>query len=146
MWAQRRSPDDLVSRATGHIIDGMRAAGMARIAIISAGGVGDSRAGLNWMMRALIATSNLGYAYADLQRAETLLAHSRLDWLAVRPTTLTHSHALGARVTSRYGTLAHISRRAVAAFVLHALTAERFAVADHTPMITRGPAPAALTA
>ena len=67
-WSARESPDDFISRATTHIVDGMRAAGVARISAISAGGIGDSRPVLNLLVRFLVATSNVGVAYADLER------------------------------------------------------------------------------
>src|SRR6185369_5714798 len=49
-WAKRESPDDFTSRATGNIVAGMKAAGVARIIVISAAGVGDSRPRLNLPM------------------------------------------------------------------------------------------------
>ena len=48
-WARRMSPDDFTSRATAAIVAAMTAAGVARIAIISAAGVGDSRPGLRFL-------------------------------------------------------------------------------------------------
>jgi len=67
-WAKRMSPDDFTSRATANIVAGMRAAGVRRLVIVSAAGVGDSRRAMNWPMRAVLATSNVGVAYADLER------------------------------------------------------------------------------
>ena len=102
-WSARESPDDFISRAMTHIVDGMHAAGVARISAISAAGIGDSRPVLNLLVRFLVATSNVGVAYADLERVEQILRASGLDWQAVRPTTLTHKSATGrARRTSRY--------------------------------------------
>ena len=75
--------DDFISRATAHIVDGMRATGVTRISAISAAGVADSRPVLNLPMRFLVATSNVGVAYADLERVEQVLRASGLDWQAV---------------------------------------------------------------
>jgi hypothetical protein len=106
-----------------------------RITVISAAGVGDSRPVLNLPMRFLVATSNVGVAYADLARVEAVLRASGLDWQAVRPTTLTHKAATGrVRQTDRYPATATIPREDVAAFMLDEL--ERPEFSSRTPMIT----------
>lgn len=134
-WAARQSPDDFTSRALTHIVNGMRAAGVGRISAISAAGVGDSRPVLNLPMRFLVATSNVGVAYADLERVEQVLRGSDLDWQAVRPTTLNSKPATGrVRVTTRYPATAAIPREDVAAFILSELERPRFS--SRTPMIT----------
>jgi putative NADH-flavin reductase len=133
-WAKRESPDDFISRATAHIIAGMKRHGVGRVCVISAGGVGDSRPALNWVMRFFVAASNVGAAYADLERVEMLLRDSGLDWQAVRPTTLSHRAARGSRLTDRYPVTASIGREDVAAFMLAELERPRFST--RTPMIT----------
>jgi putative NADH-flavin reductase len=134
-WAARQSPDDFISRASRHIVAGMRASGVRRISVISAAGVGDSRPVLNLPMRFLVATSNVGVAYADLERVEAVLRESLLDWQAVRPTTLTHKPATRrVRQTERYPATATIPREDVAAFMLEEL--ERLEFSSRTPMIT----------
>jgi biliverdin reductase / flavin reductase len=133
-WAKRESPDDFISRATGHIVAGMKRHGIGRLCVISAGGVGDSRPALNLVIRFFLATSNVGVAYADLERVETILRESGLDWLAVRPTTLSNRAARGSRLTDRYPATASISREDVAAFLLGELERPQFT--SRTPMIT----------
>ena len=118
-WARRQSPDDFTSRATRHIVDSMRDAGIRRISVISAAGVADSRPVANAVIRFLIATSNVGYAYADLKRVEQILKDSDLDWQAIRRTTLSSRRGTGrARITDRYPMTASIPRQDVAAFML----------------------------
>ena len=136
-WARRDSPDDFTPRATQHLVSAMQAQGLKRLAVISAAGVGDSRPALNWPMRVLLATSNVGVAYAGLERTEDVLRESALDWVAVRPTTLTQ----GPRedrvvVTARYRAWDRIAREDVAAFLLRQLEAPT--LAHRTPMITGG--------
>jgi len=110
------------------------AARPARLIIISAAGVGDSRAALNWPMRALLATSNVGVAYADLENAERALAASDLNWQAMRPVTLTGGARTGrVAVVDRFGVTDRIARADVAAFMLSSLEAP--AIDCHTPMI-----------
>ena len=133
-WARRESPDDFISRATGHIVAGMKRHAVKRISVISAGGVGDSRAALNWVMRFFLAASNVGVAYADLERVESILRSAGLDWQAIRPTTLSNRAARGSRLTDRYPATASIAREDVAAFMLAELERPQFT--SRTPMIT----------
>jgi putative NADH-flavin reductase len=134
-WARRESPDDFTSRATANIVAGMKAAGLRRVSLISAAGVADSRPGLNWPMRMMLAISNVGIAYADMERVETLVSQSGLDAQLVRPTTLTHGLRTDqVRITDRFRATSSISREDVAAFMLQELESERFSA--RTPMIT----------
>jgi nucleoside-diphosphate-sugar epimerase len=133
-WAARRSPDDFTERATTNIVDAMKASGIERIVAISAAGVGDSRPAMNWPMRIMLKTSNVGVAYADLERMEAVLAASGLDWQAVRPVTLTHARPTGrAHVTDSYGVTATIPRADVAGWMVDCV--ER-PTRERTPMIT----------
>jgi putative NADH-flavin reductase len=136
-WARRESPDDFTSHATRNILAGMTAHGVRRICLISAAGVADSRPGLNWPMRVMLAVSNLGQAYADMERVEAALRESDRDWQAVRPVTLADRPPRGdVRILERYPVSAMISREAVAAFMLHEL--ERPAFTVRTPIIADG--------
>jgi putative NADH-flavin reductase len=136
-WARRESPDDFTSRATANIVDGMKAAGLRRVSLISAAGVGDSRPQLNWPMRMLLAISNVGKAYADMERVEALVSQSGLDAQMVRPTTLTDKPGTGrVRITDRFRANSSIPREDVAAFMLQELENDRFSA--RTPMITVG--------
>ena len=136
-WARRESPDDFISRATANIAAAMNRAGLTRIGVISAAGVADSRPAANLVIRVLIATSNVGVAYMDLERVEQILRQSGLDWQAVRPTTLSNQRGSGkVRITSAYPVTASIPRADVAAFMLSEL--ERPEFTDRAPMITAG--------
>jgi putative NADH-flavin reductase len=132
-WARRESPDDFTSRATRNIVGGM-SAGVRRISVISAAGVAESRAAVNVPLRFLIATSNVGIAYADLERVEQILRESGLDWQAVRPTTLSSRRARGVRLANSFPFYASIPRESVAAFMLSEL--EKPAFTQQTPTIT----------
>lgn len=133
-WATRMSADDFVSRATAAVIAGAKAGGVQRLQIVSAAGVGDSRPAMNFAMQMMLKWSNVGVAYADLDRTEALLAASGLDWQAVRPVTLTHAAAdEKAHVVTSYGTFMTIPRDEVARFMLAEL--EKPAFSERTPMI-----------
>ena len=134
-WARRQSPDDFISRATTNIIAAMQGAGLRRVSAISAAGVGNSRHTRNAVIRFLIATSNVGVGYADLDRVEQLLRASGLDWQAVRPVRLSGGSGAGrVRLTDSFPASATIPRADVAAFMLSEL--ERPEFTEQTPMIT----------
>ncbi|MEM1117379.1 MAG: NAD(P)H-binding protein [Bacteroidota bacterium] len=134
-WARVVSPPDLTERVARQMVEVLPRHGVRRVVAISAGGVGESRGRTNALMRGVIASSNVGVAYRDLERMEATLAASDLDWMAVRPTTLTNGLPTGrARRVERYGLLSRIARADVAAFMLDAIEADA-PFADRTPMI-----------
>ena len=115
----------------------MQAAGLRRVSAISAAGVGDSRLTRNAVIRFLIATSNVGVGYADLDRVEQILGASGLDWQAVRPVRLSGGAGTGRiRTTDSFPASATIPRVDVAAFMLGELERPQFS--ERTPMITGG--------
>ena len=120
-WAPLRSPPDLTARVAEALVAAMHRHGVRRIVAVSAGGVGDSHAQLSAPVRWLVAAGNVAVAYRDLAGMEAVLAGSGLDWLVVRPVTLTDGAPTGlARPVRRY-TLASTVRRAdVAAYMLAA--------------------------
>lgn len=114
-WSPLRSPADTAARTTRNILDAMDAEGTARIACISAAGVGESIARVALPLRVLIGHSNLRPAYQDLLRMEEALDESGTHWVALRPTTLTNARrASVVRVTDRYRVTSRVSRGAVA--------------------------------
>jgi uncharacterized protein YbjT (DUF2867 family) len=88
-WAPLRSPPDLTARVAAHLVPAMVRHGVGRLVVVSAGGVGDSRARLSPPVRWLVDAGNVGVAYRDLAAMEAALEASPLDWTAVRPVTLT---------------------------------------------------------
>ncbi|MEM9555671.1 MAG: NAD(P)H-binding protein [Acidobacteriota bacterium] len=138
-WSALASPPDLTTRVAERLVRAMPTHGVRRLVTISAAGVGASLRRTNGPMRWLIGHSNLGPAYRDLAGMEAVLAASDLDWLAVRPVTLTPPMlAAGptgrARIVDRYGLLARIGRADVAAWMLDAV-ASSSPFGDRTPMI-----------
>ena len=134
-WSALASPPDLTTRVAEHLAEAMPAHGVASIVTISAGGVGDSAPRVHPLFRWLIGHSQLAAAYRDLSGMESVLAAAALDWMAVRPVTLTNGPATGtAHTVSRYGLPSRISRADVAAWMLDAVEApEPFS--ERTPMI-----------
>jgi len=128
------SPLTLLSRSAANMLAAMKNHGVARISMVSAGGVGDSRKTLAWPLRVVFRISNIHVDYEDIERAEALLAASGLDWQAVRPTTLTDGASTGTRRVGRYAVTMRISREDVARYMLHQLEQPRFD--ERTPMIS----------
>lgn len=133
-WSQLASPADFTTRTATALVKAMKAHGVKRVLAVSAAGVGDSRPGLNWMMRFMIRWTNVGANYRDLETMEQVYAASGLDWCCVRPTGLKDGP-----VTARVTTLdsfpfnAWISRADVADWMVRHLDGELTA---RTPIIS----------
>lgn len=86
---QPRAGGDTLTRATGNIIDAMRAHDVCRVINVSSLGVGDSYQQGNFMAR-LVQRTTLKHTLADKELQEQLLRKSGLDVTNVRPTRLTN--------------------------------------------------------
>jgi len=128
------SPRDFNSASARALLAAMRFAGVARVVSISAAGVAESFPKMSWLLRPMVAWSNVGVAYRDLARMEQVYAQSELDWMAVRPVTLKDGPPGPVKLVNRYGALASISRGSVAVFMLDAV-AQPALPALRTPMI-----------
>ncbi|RYU91914.1 hypothetical protein EWM62_00285 [Mucilaginibacter terrigena] len=92
-WSSLRSPKLLLSETMKVLIEAGRTAGIQKIIILSAWGVGDSRTEIPWWFSWLIDHSNIKYAYDDHARQESLLINSEIDHLIIRPVGLTSGRA-----------------------------------------------------
>ncbi len=132
-WSAVTSPIDLTSRFAQLLVDVLPRE-PARLILVSAAGVGDSRATMSGVLRWMFDHSNVGVAYADLEKMEAVLRQSSLDWLAVRPVTLSNGKRSGrVNLLDRYGLFAKISRADVAGWMLDQLSRPTFG--SRTPMI-----------
>jgi putative NADH-flavin reductase len=136
-WSRITSPIDLNERFAKALVEAIGVGpARPRVIVVSAGGVGDSRAKLGGLVRFMFDHSNIGVAYRDLERMERVLAASNLDWCAVRPTTLNNRKWTGrVRETDRYGLTHSIARADVAWWMLEHLKSDA-AASNRTPMIT----------
>jgi putative NADH-flavin reductase len=94
-----RGPTTLVSDAVTNIVRAMQTAGVRRLGVVSASGLGD-QALQPWLVRVFtryVLQRLLREPFADLLRMESIVAASELDWTIYRPPRLT----LGPR-TGRY--------------------------------------------
>ncbi|HCD53389.1 MAG TPA: hypothetical protein DEQ34_13150 [Balneolaceae bacterium] len=132
-WSDIVSPVNLTSEVASHLVELLSP--KTKVVVISAGGVHESFSETNLMIRFLIRTSSLGPAYRDLENMEEILHDSDLDWLAVRPVTLTNGTVTNkVKITVRYSLFSTISRGDVAAWMLDALE-RKVAFHPHTEMI-----------
>lgn len=119
-WSEITSPTNLTSTVARHLATHAKAG--TKVVVVSAGGVGDSFDRTNWLIRFLINTSSLGPAYEDLEHMEQNLKNSKLDWLALRPVTLSDG-AVSDRthLTDTYEAVSMVSRANVATWILNAI-------------------------
>jgi putative NADH-flavin reductase len=119
VFAEMSSRVDFVSTTMQALTDAMLRHGVRNAVQVSAAGVGDSAPGMNAIMRFLIARSNIGHAYRDLDRAERTLNGSGVNWCAPRPCTLTNGRKTeSVRVVDKFGMTMKISRADVAWFMV----------------------------
>jgi putative NADH-flavin reductase len=139
-WSPLTSPADFNSASARVLVAAMQAAGVRRLVAVSAAGVAESAAQLNWVMRFFVAKSNVGVAYRDLAVMEQVLAESGLDWVAPRPTRLTRGPKTGrVKVVRSFGAMDAISRADVADWMVRALAEPGWPAAawgGRTPQIT----------
>lgn len=125
-WAKAEDPTFL-ARSTPAIVAAMKAAGVKRVIVVSAGGVGDSAPNVPAVFRAFIALSALRKAYVELERMEAVYTGSGLDVCLVRPGGLTNGPRTGrATVLDAMRGPASISRADVACWMLDQLAAPAF--------------------
>jgi uncharacterized protein YbjT (DUF2867 family) len=84
---------DYFSRGTGLTIAAMKAEGVRRLVVLSALGVGESRALLNVVLRLLVVDGVLGPAFRDHAVQEAQVRASDLEWVIARPGRLTDGPA-----------------------------------------------------
>ena len=114
-------PNRLQERSLGNIVPAMERAGVTRLIVMSAFGVGDTARDASLVQRMLYSTV-LSAVFADKARGERTVRASTLDWTVVYPTVLTdgprtREYRVGERLEVMRG-LPTISRADVAHFML----------------------------
>jgi uncharacterized protein YbjT (DUF2867 family) len=106
------------------LLPAMREAGVDRLVVCSAFGVGDSQDDANTLQKVFFHTV-LGKVYAAKEVADAEVRESGLDWTLVYPTRLTDDPAAGSLATGERlpeGRGIHVTRADVARFMLAQLT------------------------
>ena len=120
-WAKLRTPKDFISSSIRNMINVMHEERIKRIITMSAHGAGDSITEVPGWFKLLISYSTMRYAYKEHGEQEKLLKESDLDWIVVRPMSLTDSQKTEEIQVSFKGVpkpRMTISRRSVAIFML----------------------------
>jgi len=121
-------PTDLMQRSVANILPAMEAAGLKRIVLMSAFGVGASRHDAPLLPRLMYCTF-LRAIFDDKEKAEERLRSSGLDWTIVYPVLLTNGPRTGRyRAGERLDLhgLPTISRADVAHFMLAEIASPRY--------------------
>jgi putative NADH-flavin reductase len=123
-------PNRLQERSLGNIVPAMERAGVKRLVVMSAFGVGETARDASLVQRLMYATL-LSAVFADKARGEAGVRASALDWTIVYPTVLTNGprttqYRIGERIDRLQG-LPTISRADVAHFMLAELVNRAYA-------------------
>ncbi len=128
-------PITLYSQGTAHIVQAMNHSGVRRLVCVSSSATDpqtryhDTGGGFLFenILKPIIINSIGRTMYADMQRMETLVMNSHLDWTIVRPSGLfetsavTHYHVAEAFIRGMY-----TSRADLADCMLHQLTTDQY--------------------
>ena len=88
-------PTTLFSKSTRILVDGMKAAGVKRLIVVTGLGAGDSRGHGGLIYDAVVFPLLLKRVYDDKDVQEWIVRSSGLDWTIVRPGLLTRRPATG---------------------------------------------------
>jgi putative NADH-flavin reductase len=125
-------PTTILSRGTANIMRAMKNCGAARLICESSLGVGDAVGRLGLPATLLFVPLILPFYFWDRLRQEALIADSiDIDWVIVRPATLTNGPARGdyrhGFTVGSYVWLSRVSRADVADFMLKQLNDDTYA-------------------
>jgi putative NADH-flavin reductase len=125
--ARRTTAADVCEVGTRHIIAAMQASGMARLVVVTAFGVGDTRDKMPFAFKVFY-WAVLREQMADKERQEAAVKASGLDWTLVQPVGLTDGKATGRWLADAGGVIRRqqISRGDMAAFLVLAVGEERY--------------------
>ena len=124
-WAKLRSPRDMISRSIQNALEAMRENGVKRIIVMSTLGAGDSWAKVPFILKLVVSSSNLKYAFKDHTQQEELLAKSESNWTVIRIPMLTEEKGerdvLVKKLNDNTKLNRKITRESVARFILNIL-------------------------
>ncbi len=121
-WSGLRTPKTLLSDSMKYVLQAAKPGQLKRIIVVSAWGVHESFRELPGWFRWFIQNSNIGPAYQDHERQETLLKNQPVNWTAVRPVGLTNSakeKPVTVSINGKPRPSLLISRKNVAQFVVN---------------------------
>jgi putative NADH-flavin reductase len=123
-------PTKILSEGTGNILRAMKSRGVSRFICESSLGVGDAVGRLGLPATFLFVPLILPFYFWDRLRQENLIEESDVDWIIVRPATLTNGPARGdyrhGPKVGSYIVPKRVSRADVADFMLKQLTDDTY--------------------
>jgi hypothetical protein len=127
LGARRTTPADVCEIGTRNIIAAMQTAGITRLLVVTAFGIGDTRERLPFAFKLFYRTV-LREHMADKERQEALVKASALDWTLIQPVGLTDGPATKNWLADRTGQIRRqqISRADVAAFLVSLVGDEHY--------------------
>jgi uncharacterized protein YbjT (DUF2867 family) len=127
LGARRTTPANVCEIGTRNIIAAMQAAGITRLLVVTAFGIGDTRERLPFAFKLFYRTV-LREHMADKERQEALVKASALDWTLIQPVGLTDGPATKNWLADRTGQIRRqqISRADVAAFLVSLVGDEHY--------------------
>jgi putative NADH-flavin reductase len=119
LGARRTTPADVCEAGTRHIVAAMQAAGIERLVVVSAFGIGDTRERLPFAFK-LFYRIVLREHMADKEKQELVVKGSGLNWTLVQPVGLTDGPATNTWLADTNGIIRRqqLSRADVAAFLV----------------------------
>ena len=119
LGARRTTPANVCETGTRHIVAAMQAAGLARLLVVTAFGIGDTRARLPFAFRLFYRTV-LREHMADKEKQEEVVKSSGLHWTLVQPVGLTDGPVTDTWLANTQGVIRRqqMSRADVAAFLV----------------------------
>jgi uncharacterized protein YbjT (DUF2867 family) len=125
--ACRTTPANVCETGTRHIVTAMQASGIARLLVVTAFGIGDTRARLPFAFK-LFYRSVLREHMADKERQEEVVKSSGLDWTLVQPVGLSDGPATNTWLADTEGLIRRqkMSRADVAAFLVSLISSKDY--------------------
>jgi uncharacterized protein YbjT (DUF2867 family) len=125
--ARRTTPANVCETGTRHIVTAMQASGIARLLVVTAFGIGDTRARLPFAFK-LFYRSVLREHMADKEKQEEMVKSSGLDWTLVQPVGLTNGPATNTWLADTQGLIRRqqMSRADVAAFLVSLIASKEY--------------------
>jgi uncharacterized protein YbjT (DUF2867 family) len=122
-----RTPMNVRSAGTSNVVAAMKAQGVRKLVVQSSYGVGPTRQHLSFGWRLIFALV-LKPQIADTEVQESVVQHSQLDWVLVRPVGLTDGDGAEQVEASADGraTTMQISRTSVGRFLASAVATDKF--------------------
>ncbi|KON30350.1 hypothetical protein AC477_05060 [miscellaneous Crenarchaeota group-1 archaeon SG8-32-1] len=129
-WAKLRSPKDMISRSIQNALEEMQENGAKRIIVMGVLGAGESRKKLPLILKIILSTSNLKYAFDDHTKQEELLAKSDTNWTVIRLPMLTDEEGekdvIVKKLNDNTKLNKKINRTSVARFILKILEDDNY--------------------